>query len=186
MRIITGIARGCTLQTLEGDDTRPTPERVKEAIFSSLQFDIEDKTFLDLFSGSGQMGLEAVSRGAKKAYMNDASSAACAVIKANAQKCRLFDKCVIMCRSWPEYLKCANGKEKYDYIYLDPPYAEHLLPDVLDKILKTDVLCDGAVIICESEHEDICDGNEDLKSKFAIKKHTKYGRVHITYIQKEV
>ena len=95
MKIITGIARGMNLETLEGDATRPTSQRVKEAVFSMIQFDIEGASVLDLFAGSGQLGLEALSRGAKKATFSDSSRDAVDIVMRNAKKSRLFDKCRI-------------------------------------------------------------------------------------------
>ena len=128
MRIITGQARNIQLQTLEGEATRPTAERVKEAVFSALQFELENASFLDLFSGSGQMGLEAVSRGAALAVMVDASPDAIAVMKANAKKTKLFDRCRIVNYRYQEYLKgfSKNGDKPFDIIYIDPPFTEHI------------------------------------------------------------
>lgn len=183
MRIITGTARGCKLATLDGDATRPTPERVKEAVFSSLQFELQGKRFLDLFSGSGQMALEALSRGAKSAVAVDNSAAAAELIKKNAQKCRLYDRCVVLCRGYAEYLKSAANREQFDYLYLDPPYAAHLLPEVLCMILKTLIAADDATFICESEHADIFDGDSELASHFKITKQVRYGRVFVTYLK---
>ena len=93
MRIITGSAKGTRLETLDGEMTRPTSERVKEAIFSMIQFDVEGKRILDLFGGSGQLGLEALSRGADIATFVDSSRDAAELIKRNAQKAKLFDRC---------------------------------------------------------------------------------------------
>ena len=121
MRIITGQARNITLETLEGEATRPTAERVKEAVFSALQFEMENSHFLDLFAGSGQMGLEAVSRGAALAVMVDASPDAIAIIKANAKKTKLFDRCRIVNYKYQDYLKgfVKNGDRPFDIIYID-------------------------------------------------------------------
>ena len=106
MRIITGTARGTRLETLPGEDTtRPTPERVKEAVFSAIQFDLYEKRFLDLFAGSGQMGLEALSRGAARAVLIDENSNAVQIIKANAKKTHLFEKCFISNVSYRDYLR---------------------------------------------------------------------------------
>ena len=139
MRIITGTARGIQLETLDGEATRPTAERVKEAIFSMIQFDLVDATVLDLFAGSGQMGLEALSRGAEKAHMIDKAAGAVNIIKKNAQKCRLFDRCRIVTSDYADFIRSANGKYKYDFIFLDPPYGSGMLESALEKIADTDI-----------------------------------------------
>ena len=105
MRIITGRAKGIKLDTLKGDNTRPTSERAKEAVFSMLQFDIEGRVVLDLFSGSGQMGLEALSRGASRAYLIDRGKGACDIIKKNVEKSRLNDGCFVLCEDSISFLK---------------------------------------------------------------------------------
>ena len=110
MRIITGTARGTKLMTLEGVSTRPTAERVKEAVFSMLQFELEGRAVLDLFAGSGQMALEALSRGAARATLIDASREANAVIMENAKKTHLFDRCRISCADWATFVRGAAGR----------------------------------------------------------------------------
>ncbi|MBQ7820690.1 MAG: 16S rRNA (guanine(966)-N(2))-methyltransferase RsmD [Clostridia bacterium] len=182
MRIITGIARGVRLQTLEGEATRPTAERVKEALFSMIQFDLEDAVVLDLFAGSGQLGLEALSRGASKAVFTDISSEATAIIKANAQKTRLFEKCRVLTMDHKDYIRAAAGKYKFDFIFLDPPYALKLIPEVLKKIAAADILNENGVIVCESEDDDILN-DEKLTSAYEIIKQAKYGRIHLTLLK---
>ena len=127
MRVITGSARGTKLVTLEGDNTRPTSDRVKEAVFSMLQFDIEGRAVLDLFAGSGQLALEALSRGAARATLIDQSRDAVNVIIENAKKTHLFDKCRISAADYMSFIRGASGREKYDIIFLDPPYKSDLL-----------------------------------------------------------
>ena len=182
MRIITGLARGVKLTTLEGEATRPTAERVKEAVFSSINFELEDALVLDLFGGSGQLGLEALSRGAEQAVFVDLSKDATAVIKANAQKTRLFQKCRILTTDYKDYIRSVAGKHKFDFIFVDPPYALKLVPDVLKRIMDADILSDGGKVICEAEDE-ITLGNE-LCEYFELFKTAKYGRVHIAMITK--
>ena len=134
MRIITGSARGVNLITLEGEATRPTAARTKEAVFSMIQFDIEGRKVLDLFSGSGQMSLEALSRGASEAVMCDYSKEALAVIKKNAEKTRLSSKCRIkLCDAMAMIGRL--GAEQFDIIFIDPPYSLYLIPNVLNKHL---------------------------------------------------
>ena len=131
MRIITGKAKGIRLATLEGENTRPTSERTKEAVFSMIQFELEGRRVLDLFSGSGQMGLEALSRGAAAAVMVDHSKAAVSVIKQNVMKTKLEGATVVTADSL-EYLRGEgrrrNESAKFDIVFLDPPYREKLIP----------------------------------------------------------
>lgn len=176
MRIITGTARGVRLATLEGLETRPTPERVKEAVFSMLQFDIEGRRVLDLFAGSGQMGLEALSRGAANAVLIDANPQAVQIIKGNAQKTKLFSACRILCTDALTYLKNCAGKESFDLIFLDPPYAQKLIPSLLQKIAQAGILAPNGKILCESEQEE----PPTAPTSLHLQKHTRYGRVFIS------
>ena len=114
MRVITGSARGRKLITLEGDDVRPTTDIVKEALFSIIQFEIEGRKVLDLFGGSGQLAIEALSRGADSAVIIDESEKAVEIIKTNAKKTNLMKKCRIARQDYSEYLKSAKGREKFD------------------------------------------------------------------------
>lgn len=182
MRIITGTARGIRLETPEGEDTRPTLERVKEAVFSSIQFDIEGRRFLDLFSGSGQNALEALSRGAALAVMVDSSPEAIAVMKTNAKKAKLFDRCRIVNYQYDTYLRGAAGREQFDLIYLDPPFGGDTLREVLRKLDRSGVAAPHAIIVCETESPDIFEGDMELASRYCVQKNTKYGRIHVTYL----
>ena len=183
MRVITGTARGRRLLTLEGDDVRPTTDRTKEAMFSSIQFDIEGASVLDLFAGCGQLGLEALSRGAKKATFSDSSRDATDIVMRNAKKSKLFDKCRISNCSYDQMIRGLSGKEQYDIIFIDPPYNQKCIADVLEKLLKGDVIADGAFVICESGEEDIFGGNEELKSKFTVQKQARYSISYITVLR---
>ncbi len=180
MRIITGSAKGTKLLTLEGTDTRPTPERVKEAIFSMIQFDIEGRRILDLFSGSGQMGLEALSRGAAKAVLVDSNPQAIKIIKENAQKTKLLSSCQILCSDYSAYLKSVTGKETFDLIYLDPPYALKLVPRLMEKIERANILSPYGRIICETEEPQA----PKAPDTFVLEKHLHYGRVTVTIFAK--
>ena len=185
MRIITGKARGTKLQTLAGEATRPTAERTKEAIFSMINFDIAGARVLDLFAGSGQLGLEALSRGAKSAVLNDSSREAAAIIRANAEKTRLVDSCEILSTDWQPVLRRFAGRERFELSFLDPPYAGGFLPKVLAKMIEWDLLSDGAVIVCESANEeDVFDGNEELKNQFTIRRVARYGAACVTILEK--
>lgn len=179
MRIITGSARGTRLATLEGEATRPTAERVKEAIFSMIQFELLDTTVLDLFAGSGQMGLEALSRGAEKAHLIDSSKEAADIIRKNADKTHLAEKCSVFCTDSIDYLKRSKGRCKFDYVFIDPPYRSGLAAESLRILADGTLLNDGAWLIVEDETEDIFDGDTELAEHFEIVKSNRYGRVHI-------
>ena len=181
MRIITGKAKGIRLKTLDGDSTRPTSERVKEAVFSMLQGDMDNREVLDLFAGSGQMGLEAVSRGAAHATMIDNSPFAIKVISENAQKTKLDQYCTIKKDEALSFLRFSKSK-KYDIIFLDPPYSANLYRPSLEAMLRYDVLKNTSIIVCESDTEDIFESDEMLSSSFDVIKHSRYGRIFITIL----
>lgn len=150
MRIITGKARGTRLTTLPGEATRPTSEKVKEAIFSAIQFDIGDRKVLDLFGGSGQMALEALSRGAENAVIVDSSRAATEVIRNNAAKTKLLSDCRVVTADWKDYLRMADGKNKFSLVFLDPPYKEGFVDEILKRMFTTDILEQDCIIIAET------------------------------------
>ncbi len=178
MRIITGIARGAKLETLEGEEiTRPTTQRTKEGIFSAIQFEITGKRVLDLFSGCGQLALEALSRGAESAVMIDESAEAIEIIKKNAKKTGLIKSCRISRMDYSEYLKSADGREKFDVIFLDPPYSKSMKDEILKKLMRTDILADGCIVVCETDKDEI-DG--DVHG-LTLRKKYKYSRT-LTYI----
>lgn len=183
MRIITGRARGVKLATLEGDNTRPTSERAKEAVFSMLQFDIEGREVLDLFAGSGQMGLEAVSRGAASAVFVDKSRDAMAIIGKNIEKTGLSDACRVFCADVNDYIRTAKGRKKYDIVFIDPPYALRVAAKTLASLLDGGLLKPTSILVCESEEADIFENNRSLREKFEIVKQAKYGVAHITIVK---
>ena len=185
MRIITGEARGITLETQEGEATRPTAERVKEAVFSARQFEIENSRFLDLFAGTGQMGLEAVSRGASLAVLVDASSEAISVIKANAKKTRLFDRCRIVNYQYQEYLRgfVKTGDRPFDFIYIDPPFTERMHDTVLKRLATSGAADERTKILVESEDPEIFGADENVRSLYEVLKSAKYGRIYVTYLR---
>lgn len=182
MKIITGSAKGMNLQTLEGDATRPTSQRVKEAVFSMIQFEIEGATVLDVFAGCGQLGLEALSRGAKKATFCDLSRDSVDIIIANAKKTRLFDRCRVSCCDYKQMIRGLAGKESFDFIFIDPPYKDKVIPNVLRELLKADIIADGAKIICESSDADIFYADEELSREFDVFKQSKYSISYITVL----
>lgn len=183
MRIITGKARGTQLYTLNGEKTRPTAERVKEAVFSMIQFDIEGRTVLDLFAGSGQLGLEAVSRGAAHADLVDKSRDAVEVIRKNAIKTRLALECGIFCSDFSEFLRRHRDRGQYDLVFLDPPYDGKAIPEALRCLLKYELLKPGFTIVCESrEEKDVFDGDPVLSECFSVRKQVRYGIACVTIL----
>ena len=147
MRVITGKARGVALKTPDGMQTRPTADRVKEALFSIIQFEIPCARVLDLFGGTGQLGIEALSRGAQSAVFVDASEKACALIKENLKRTKLQDCGKVIRSDYMEYLdRC---REKFDIVFLDPPYAEVFLENALKRLSEIDMLQSGGIIIAE-------------------------------------
>ena len=147
MRVITGKARGVQLKTPEGLKTRPTSDRVKEALFSIIQFDVPGTRVLDLFGGTGQLGIEALSRGAKSAVFVDADDKACNLIKENLRRCKLDSDGQVVRGDYMDYL--SRCRQKFDIILLDPPYAEVFLENALKKITEIDILESGGIIVAE-------------------------------------
>ena len=147
MRVITGKARGVILKTPEGLKTRPTSDRVKEAMFSIIQFDLPGTRVLDLFGGTGQLGIEALSRGAKSAVFIDSGEQACSLIKENLRRTKLEPDGRVIRADYLEYLERCN--EKFDIVLLDPPYAEVFLENALKKLTQIDILQSGGIIVAE-------------------------------------
>ena len=179
MRVITGKARGIQLKTPEGLTTRPTADRVKEALFSIINFDIPGTRVLDLFGGTGQLGIEALSRGAKLATFVDAGEPACRLIRENLRRTKLEADARVVRADYMDYLK--RCREQYDIIFLDPPYAEVFLENSLKKIAEIDILQSGGIIIAERPL-----GKElpwELEG-FTRSKDYKYGTVLLTVYRK--
>ena len=147
MRVITGKARGIQLKTPEGMQTRPTADRVKEALFSIIQFDIPGAKVLDLFGGTGQLGIEALSRGASSAVFVDAAESACKLIRENLKRTKLEGQGRVIRSDYMEFLK--RNREQYDIIFLDPPYAEVFLENALKCITEIDILQSNGIIVTE-------------------------------------
>ncbi len=179
MRVITGTARGCRLETLEGLDTRPTVERVKEGLFSAICFEIEGRRVLDLFAGSGQMGIEALSRGAKSCVFVDRSRQAVEVIRRNLRATKLEAGAEVVCRDSSEYLAHAAGL--FDLVFLDPPYAAELLVPCLKQL--SGKVAEGGTVVCESDRETAL---PETVGTFSLYRSYRYGRVVVRlYREKE-
>jgi len=180
MRVIAGQARGVVLKTPDGMKTRPTADRVKEALFSIIHFDVPGARVLDLFGGSGQLGIEALSRGAASAVFVDESDAACKLIKENLKRTKYQDVARVVRSDYLTFLK--NVREKFDIILLDPPYAEIFLENSLKMITEIDILQSGGIIVTERPV------GKDLDVDFpgyARSKEYKYGKTLLTLFRKE-
>ena len=184
MRVISGKAKGTILYSLEGKATRPTLDRVKEALFNMIQMDIQDAEVLDLFSGSGALGIEALSRGAAKAVICDKSKEAIKVIEKNLEKTRLKENAVILNNDYIKALEILKEKYKFDYIFLDPPYAGEMVKNAVNKIIELNLLKqDGIIIIETDEDERIL---KDLqKINVNVYDLRKYGRVKLIFLNRK-
>ena len=171
MRVITGIAGGRKLKSPEGEAVRPTTDQVKQAIFNILQFDLEGRRILDLFGGTGQLGIEALSRGAREAVFTDSSRTSVQLIRENLKRCGLEGK--VLQTDALAYL--ARG-EKFDVIFIDPPYDGGLYQAVLERINAVDNLTEGGIIVCEARA-----GTElpELSMPYRKLREKRYGNVKI-------
>ena len=147
MRVITGKARGIQLKTPEGILTRPTSDRVKEALFSIINFDLPGARVLDLFGGTGQLGIEALSRGAESAVFVDSREEACKLIRENLRRTHLEQQGRIVRSDYLDFL--VRCREHFDIILLDPPYAEIFLENALKQITEIDILGSDGIIVTE-------------------------------------
>ena len=173
MRVITGTARGRKLETLDGLDVRPTTDRVKEAMFSSIQFEIEGATVLDLFAGSGQLGIEALSRGANKCFFADNSASSVAVVKKNLQTTKLTDQAVVSLSDYKTFLSTVNAN--FDIVFIDPPYALDVIEEILTLLDKK--TSDSVKILYEHGIEKQL---PEKVGRFTLKKNYKYSKTVVT------
>lgn len=180
MRVITGSARGRKLATREGQAVRPTPERVKEALFSIIQFQVEGRRALDLFAGSGQLGIEALSRGAREAVFVDESAESAAVVQKNVESCGLSESARVVRSDFADYL--AGNCGTFDLAFLDPPYRTGLLQRALPLVVSR--MNPGGTVVCEHPSD------EELPPEaagFRKEKSYRYGKVMLTlYRRKDV
>lgn len=177
MRVITGSVKGKRLVTPAGRDVRPTPERVKEGLFSALHFDIEGRRVLDLFAGSGQLSIEALSRGAEKAVLVDNSAVSVKAIKSNIDACGFGDKAKVVLSDYASF--CAMSRDAFDIVFLDPPYNEGLLMPAIKAVLP--LISDYGMIVCEHPPEVKLEENV---GGFIISRTYRYGKVLITVYRK--
>ena len=179
MRIISGSARGRRLREPADYNIRPTTDKVKESIFNIIQFEIEGRRVLDLFAGTGQLGLEALSRGAESAVFVDASNAAIKIIGENIKACG-FEKQSQVLRS--DAMAALPRLGKFDVILLDPPYDEDIMDKVIDKIIEFDILKVNGIILCETRAETVL---PEVSAPYSLRKEYKYGKIKLTLITRE-
>lgn len=180
MRVITGKARGVVLKTPDGMHTRPTSDRVKEALFSIIQFEIPAAKVLDLFGGTGQLGIEALSRGASYATFVDEREDACALIRENLRRTKLSENAGVVRADYLSFLK--RCKNKYNIIFLDPPYAEVFLENALKYIIEIDILQSGGIMVAERPL------GKDLSLElpgYTRSRDYKYGKILLTIYRKD-
>ena len=172
MRVITGSARGRRLKTPEDYDIRPTTDNVKESVFNIIQFDIEGRKVLDLFAGTGQLGIECLSRGAQSAVFVDQSKEAVKIIKENLKSCGMTAP--VFQQDAAGFLR---GCGKFDLIFIDPPYNTNLIDKALEKIKEIDILSDGGIIVCETKRETALPA---LEAPYYTGREYVYGKIKLT------
>ena len=179
MRVISGTSRGRKLREPVGMDIRPTTDMVKESVFNIIQFDIEGRRVLDLFAGTGQMGIEAKSRGAAFVTFVDASQQAIGIVKENVTACKMGEGTETIRTDALAFLERCG---KYDVIFVDPPYDTPLLDEAVKKIIEFDILRENGIILCESKADRQLG---EIHAPYRLKKEYRYGKIKITTIIRE-
>ena len=180
MRVITGSARGRRLLELTGGETRPTADRVKEGIFNIIQFDIEGRRVLDLFAGTGQLGIEALSRGAASAVFVEKRRDGARLVTENLKLTGLADRARVVNAEALTYLKGTG--ERFDIIFIDPPYADRLWESAISAIYRFDILANHGIIICESPADQVMPSMEPPYFQHRV---YRYGKTRITTYHRE-
>ncbi len=175
MRVITGSLRGKRLKDLPGLETRPTTDRVKEGLFNVVQFEVEGRRALDLFAGTGQLGIEALSRGAAFCDFVDLSPDSVRVIRENLASCGLEKQASVWQRDFSSFLR--ETGEKYDLVFLDPPYASGFLEQALEQIAEIDIVSGNGIIMCESLSDHLM---PELPAPYRKQRDYRYGKIKLT------
>ncbi len=185
MRVISGTARGTKLESIDDINTRPTLDRVKESLFNIIQNRIDGSMVLDLFAGSGAIGIEFISRGCQKVYFCDKSKQAVKMIEKNLTRTKFIDKSEIFNEDYTNVLtKLSNKNIKFDFVYIDPPYKHNLAADSIAKILTLDLLKkDGSIIVETDEKER--DLKEIEKLQVEVYDLRKYGRANLIFLNRK-
>ena len=186
MRIISGKARGTKIATIDSNNTRPTLDRVKESLFNIIQGTIVDANVLDLFAGSGALGIETLSRGAKKVFFCDNNKKATEIIKQNLDKTKFLEKSEILNCDYKKALEKLTN-EKFDIIFIDPPYKDDIAVKALEQIAKNNMISKNGIIIIETDEMDR-DKQEinkiEKSSNIVIIDERKYGRANLIFAAK--
>lgn len=191
MRVISGKARGTKLSSIESITTRPTLDRVKESLFNILQEDVNQKVILDLFAGSGALGIEALSRNAKYVVFCDNNKQAIQMIKTNLEKTRLIEKTEIVNMDYKKCIELLNAKnKKFDLIFLDPPYKDDIAVDSLRRIIKNKLLNNKGIVVIETDevNRDLKELNEAMTTELQnvrIFDQRKYGRASLIFLKSD-
>ena len=181
MRVITGSARGRRLGELKGMETRPTTDKVKESIFNCIQFDVEDARVLDLFAGTGQLGIEALSRGAKSALFVDKRADAVKLVRENLALCHLEENAQVICGDSLAALGTQSGR--FDIIFLDPPYESGLLEQAMEKIAQFDILSPHGIKVAESPQNQTL---PELPAPYGLYREYRYGKIKVSIYHRAV
>ena len=181
MRVITGSARGRRLGELKGMETRPTTDKVKESIFNCIQFDVEDARVLDLFAGTGQLGIEALSRGAKSALFVDKRADAVKLVRENLALCHLEENAQVICGDSLAALGTQSGR--FDIIFLDPPYESGLLEQAMEKIAQFDILSPHGIMVAESPQNQTL---PELPAPYGLYREYRYGKIKVSIYHRAV
>lgn len=182
MRVIGGKFKSRKLKTLKGDQTRPTADKVKGAIFSSISFDTNYNVMLDLFAGSGAMGIEGLSRGFKYVYFNDLSREAVKIIKANLNDLELKRVSKVVNLDYKKCLKLLSQESQFDLIFIDPPYGQVNLEEIFDDLFKYDSVSEAGIVVVETSSQEKLKDNYKTLYKY---KEKKYGSSKVYYFKKE-
>ena len=175
MRVISGSARGRKLKEPEGQSIRPTTDMVKEAVFNIIQFDIEGRRVLDLFAGTGQLGIETLSRGASAAVFVDESGDALKLVRENVKATGFEDRVTVVRSDALSYL--GSGAGRFDVVFLDPPYETRMLEKALKAIIEFDLLKENGIIICETKEDRRL---PDVSAPYQRGREYRYGKIKIT------
>jgi len=178
LRVISGTARGCRLKEPSDRRIRPTTDKVKESIFNIIQFELENSRVLDMFAGTGQLGIEALSRGAAEAVFTEASADAVRIIEANLSSARVSDRAQLV---RGDCLVTLPRLGQFDIIFLDPPYSTGLLEKALNRIIEIDNLKDDGIIICEFPCDDPV---PELPEPYHLRREYRYGKIKLTVFTK--
>lgn len=186
MRIITGKAKGVRLTTLSGDAVRPTTEMTKEGVFSAIQFDLAEKSFLDLFAGSGQMGLEAISRGASSCTFVDCSEDSLKILRKNVEKTGFLLQTRVIRSEYGEYIKSASKRgQSFDFVFADPPYDKDLTSELIKRIIRGGLVKDGGLLMVEGAGAELDESKipESVMEKIESIKRYKFSKCFVYFVR---